>query len=154
MKAPLLHLENFLESRGMKLTRDRRAIINLILSTSDHFDADDLFIKMRLGGSNIAKTTIYRLLPHLLDCQIIQRVPSRAKSDCYEQALGTGHHDHLVCLKCGKMVEFASEKFEQAQTEICEIHGFEPVFHRVHIRGYCRECKESLVYGNASIAAE
>lgn len=141
MSARLSAFETYLNRRGLKLTRDRREILAAIFASKGHFNTDDLFMRMRMGGSKIAKTTIYRAIPLLLSGNIIQKVPSSTKSDCYEQ-VRREDHDHLVCLKCGKMVEFTSENFERAQTDACRRHGFEPLFHRVHILGYCRQCQE------------
>ncbi len=134
-------LAKFLSRRGLKLTNDRREIVLAVTRTSGHFDADDLFIQIRLAGSRIAKTTIYRTLPLLLDSKIVQRVPSRTKSTAYEFAQGSEHHDHLICLSCGEMVEFSSEKIEEAQEDACQRLDFEATSHRLSIWGHCRDCR-------------
>ena len=141
MQLALDTFETFLNRQGLKLTRDRREILESICASKGHFNIDDLFIRMRVAGSRIAKTTIYRAIPLLIGCNIIQKVPSNTKHECYEQ-VRREDHDHLVCLNCGKMVEFSSKSFEKAQTDACRRHGFEPLFHRVHIHGYCRECQK------------
>ena len=141
MEATFTNFSRFLSDRGMKLTRDRRAILEAIRQTNDHFNIDDLYLRMRAEGSQIAKTTIYRALPLLLKSNIIQKVPSNSKCDIYEQAEAR-HHDHLLCLRCGKTVEFSSEKLEAAQAEACARHGFEPVSHRMSIHGICKHCRK------------
>ena len=134
-------LAKFLARRGLKATNDRREVALAVARAPGHFDADDLFIQMRLAGSRIAKTTIYRTLPLLLDAKIVHRVPSRTKSAAYEFAHGSDHHDHLICLRCGKMVEFTSKKIEEAQDEACRRADFQATSHRLSIWGLCRDCR-------------
>jgi Fur family ferric uptake transcriptional regulator len=130
----------FLETRRLRLTRDRRAIVAEVFATHDHFSMDDLFIALRLKGERLSKTTLYRNLPLLVECGLIRRVSDDSPNGRFEHVLGHPHHDHFICLACGREIEFASNAIERAQDEVCRQHGFEPVRHRLGIWGYCRAC--------------
>ena len=131
----------FLEARRLRLTRDRRAILAEVFATHDHFSMDDLFVALRLKGERLSKTTLYRNLPLLVECGLIRRVSDDSPNGRFEHVLGHPHHDHFICLACGREIEFSSDAIERAQDEICRQHGFEPVRHRLGIWGYCRACR-------------
>lgn len=131
----------FLETRGLRLTRDRRTIVKAVFAIHEHFSVDDLFVALRLDGKRISKTTLYRNLPLLIESGLIRRVPGDAANSRYEHIVGHPHHDHLICLECGREIEFSSDPIERAQDEVCKIYDFEPVRHRLGIWGYCRDCR-------------
>ncbi len=138
---PLQAFRAFLAARGLRLTRDRETIIAEVFDTHSHFTMDDLFVALRLKGQRLSKTTLYRNLPLLVESGLIRRVPDDGENGRFEHVLGHPHHDHLICLTCGREIEFASDEIEEAQNEICLEHGFEPVRHRLGIWGYCRRCR-------------
>lgn len=131
----------YLETRGLRLTRDRRTIIAEVFATHDHFSMDDLFVALRLKGERLSKTTLYRNLPLLEESGLVRRVSDDSPNGRFEHVLGHPHHDHLICLRCGRQIEFSSDRIEKAQDEVCRQFGFEPVRHRLGIWGYCRDCR-------------
>jgi Fur family ferric uptake transcriptional regulator len=62
----------------------------------------------------------------------------------YEKVYKKQHHDHLICINCGKIIEFYNEKVEELQNEICKINHFYPIEHRLGIKGYCKECIKKI----------
>jgi len=100
-----------------------------------------LFVALRLKGQRLSKTTLYRNLPLLIESGLVRRVPDESPSSRFEHILGHPHHDHLICLRCGREIEFSSDQIEQAQEEMCRQFDFEPVRHRLGIWGYCRDCR-------------
>lgn len=139
---PIETFRRFLESRGLRLTRDRRLIVGEIFLRHEHFTIDDLFVALHLKGERLSKTTLYRNMPLLIESGLVRRVPDESQSGRYEHILGHPHHDHLICLACGREIEFSSDRIEQTQDEICRQFSFEPVRHRLGIWGYCRECRD------------
>ncbi len=131
----------FLQDRGLRMTRDRRAIIRQVFEVHAHFTMDDLFIALRLKGERLSKTTLYRNLPLLVESGLIRRVPGESSDGRFEHVLGHPHHDHLICLECGREIEFSCTDLETAQDNICRRYGFHPVWHRLGIWGYCRRCR-------------
>lgn len=124
--------------RGLRLTRGRREVFGAIVGLGSHFDAEDA---MRALAGRASKATVYRCLGLLVDCGLIRRVRLGDEGSWkYERLAAGDHHDHIVCLKCGKVIEFRNDEIERLQEEVCRRHGFRLVGHRMRIAGYCREC--------------
>jgi len=130
----------FLHDRGLKYTPERRMLLREVLSTPQHFEAEQLLITMRQAGKRVAKATIYRTLPLLADCGIIQQVQFGDKLARYEHILGQAPHDHMVCRRCRRIIEFDSSQVATLRDDIAAQHDFQPDGHRFQITGLCPEC--------------
>lgn len=133
--------KEFLEKKGLKFTKERAAVLKEVFSTHNHFDPDELLIKMRKKGIRVSKASIYRTLPLLLECGLIEQVLKVDKHAHYEHTFGHGHHDHLICLRCGKVMQIFSEKLEKLQEQLCKKKNFRCVSHTLEMKGYCERCK-------------
>ena len=131
-----------LEQRGLKYTSERREILKAVLSTHTHFDADWLFVEMRKTGAKASKATIYRSLVLLCEMGILRAVFRGSHGSYYEHVYGHEHHEHMICLRCGRVTEFTSGNLEQLQEEACRAQGFAPVRHHLQVFGYCQECQQ------------
>lgn len=131
-----------LAAKGLKYTAERKRLLEEVLATGKHFDADSLYETMRGKGVRISRDTVYRTMPLLLECGILQKSVGDTRRDYFERTAVKGHHDHMVCIGCGGVIEFTSEKIEAAQEEICRRHGFQLIFHDHRLFGYCRSCHE------------
>jgi Fur family ferric uptake transcriptional regulator len=100
-----------------------------------------LYEKLRRKGKRLSRATIYRNLPLLRGSGLIKDVLARQKQSSYEHIFGHDHHDHLLCIKCGRLIEFSEEKIERLQETICKRYGFTSVEHTLAIKGYCKRCK-------------
>jgi len=118
---------NYLKMKGLKFTPERRMILKTVLSLHTHFDVDQLYERLRKENSDIMKETLL----------------CRGKIK-YEHIFGHKHHDHMICLNCGKVIEFRDEEIERLQKAVCKKYGFKPVEHKLGIRGYCRECQSKM----------
>jgi len=132
---------DYLESKGLKFTPERRAILEEVFSLHKHFDADQLYESLRKRDEHLSRATIYRTLPLLVESNLIREVFHCQDKISYEHIFGHEHHDHIICIKCGKIVEFKDDRIERLQEEICKRYGFRPVEHRLGIKGYCKECQ-------------
>lgn len=132
----------YLRSERLKVTPERMAILEAAFSTSGHFAAEDLLLRLRLAGSNVSKATVYRTLALLVKCGILREVIFGEKHIHYETTLGKTHHDHLICLSCGKIIEFAEPTIEQLQETICAAYQFLPHRHKLEITGLCQACQQ------------
>ena len=130
----------YLKSHGWKLTAERRHVLEAVFSFHRHFDLDDIYDEARKRGARVSRATIYRTLPLLMESGLIREVFRCMDRPRYEHVYGHDHHDHMVCLGCGKIIEFKDERIEELQKEVCDKFGFESVEHRLGIRGYCTEC--------------
>jgi Fur family ferric uptake transcriptional regulator len=133
--------ERYLHSRGLKFTVQRRLILRRVFALHDHFEADDLATNFRLEGKKLSRATVYRTLPLLVQCGLIREVQFGENHAHYEHTMGHKHHDHLICIKCGQVVEFYDESIEQLQEDVCTRHGFQTEFHNLEIKGYCNQCQ-------------
>ncbi len=131
----------FLRSREMRLTPEREKILDEAFSLHDHFEAEDLLLRIRQRGFRVSRATIYRTLALLVQAGVIREVIFGERHSHYEHVLGHGRHDHLICRSCGRIIEFTDETIERIQQKICDEHGFVPERHKFEITGYCVECK-------------
>ena len=135
---------NYLKMKGLKFTPERRMILKTVLSLHTHFDVDQLYEQLRKENGDISRATIYRTFPLLLDSGIIKETLLCRDKIKYEHIFGHRHHDHMICISCGKIVEFRDEKIERLQKAVCKKYGFRCVEHKLGIRGYCKECQSKM----------
>ena len=132
-----------LKEKGLKLTPQRTAILDAVYATHDHFDADELYLGLRADGQRISKATVYRTLDLLTAAGLIREVDLDKGHRAYEHVLGHGHHDHLLCTSCGKVIEFDDAEIEDHQNRVCSEFGFRPESHSLRIRGICADCQRT-----------
>jgi Fur family ferric uptake transcriptional regulator len=133
---------NFLKKKGLKLTKERVSVLKEIFSFHDHFEPENLYLRMKESGLKASRASVYRTLNLLVESGLVERVTSTERGNVYEHILGHRHHDHLICDICGDMIEFYSETIENLQDEICRQNRFRGDSHTLVIRGTCENCKE------------
>jgi Fur family ferric uptake transcriptional regulator len=134
--------ERFLAGRALRLTPARRAILDAVLARDGHFPLEELIADLRRRGIRGSKATVYRTLPLLVEAGLLQPAVIAGDRRSYE-APGAGHHDHLVCGRCGTVVEFEFEAFEILQREIAARYGFRLEGHLHQLVGTCPSCLAS-----------
>lgn len=133
--------ERFLRSRELKLTSQRRRIFDRAFETHEHFSAETLYAWLKSEpGPRVSRATVYRTLSLLLEGGFVEALDAGRGELVYEHVLGHTHHDHMVCLDCGKIEEFHDERIEELQLEACRKKGFHLVNHDLRLRGYCKAC--------------
>lgn len=137
----------FLRNRGIKFTRPRQAILGAVLQINEHFEAEQLMAQLWQGGEKVAKATIYRTLPLLVDCGILKQVYFSGTQAHYEHTYGEDPHDHMVCGRCGRIIEFDSSGIAELTARLAQQHGFRAVGHRFQISGLCQACVKSCPGG-------
>lgn len=133
----------FLGQQGLKYTPERRAVLRAVMRNEQHFEAEQLLFELRTGGQRVAKATIYRTLPLLAQCGIIKQVRFGEKQSHYEHTFGHPPHDHLVCRRCRRIVEFDGTLVASMALEMASRHQFAYQTHRFQILGLCPECAEA-----------
>ena len=133
---------SYLKDRGLKLTVQRKIILREIFRYHRHFEADEMLYRMREKRLKVSKATLYRTLALLVEAGLLRQEEFGERHSHYEHIFGHKHHDHLLCLRCGKIEEFRNDEIEQLQGRICKQHGFEPTSHKMEIHGYCKKCRE------------
>ncbi len=130
----------YLVSQELKVTPQRLAVLRAALTIEGHFEADELHGRLRETDSQASKATVYRTLELLVDSGVLRQVSLGERHAHYEHAFGHRHHDHLVCVQCGRVIEFSSPDLERIQEGICRRHHFTPLGHRMRIMGLCQRC--------------
>jgi Fur family ferric uptake transcriptional regulator len=130
----------YLRDRGIRNTAARREILDAVLHLNDHFEAEQVLYALREKGSKVGKATLYRTLPLLVDCGILKQVRFDVKQAYYEHVFGEDPHDHMVCRRCGRIIEFDAEEVLELRKRIAQRHHFHVTGHRFQLSGLCWEC--------------
>ena len=133
----------YLRERGLKYTRERQLMLREVLHNPDHFEAEQLLINLRQAGRRVAKATIYRTLPLLVGCGIIRQVRFGDNLARYEHTFGQSPHDHMICRRCHRIIEFASDDLIRLRTVLAARHRFHALSHRFEISGLCEACVQA-----------
>jgi Fur family transcriptional regulator, ferric uptake regulator len=139
----LARYRKILQQKGLRFTKERAIILEEINQLKSHFDADKLYHLLNEKGHSVSLDTVYRNIPLILQAGLVQKSVGEGKKEYFERTGVKGHHDHMVCIECGKVIEFHSEKIERGQDEACKAHNFELVFHDHRLFGYCSSCKRT-----------
>lgn len=126
--------EQLLREAGVRITRPRRVILAILSEDGDHPDALEIFRRASQVDPSISLSTVYRTMRLLEDKGAIHRHAFGGGPSRFEQADGE-HHDHLIDMDTGAVIEFHSDRIEALQNEIAEELGYEIVFHRLELYG-------------------
>ncbi|NQT90867.1 MAG: transcriptional repressor [Candidatus Omnitrophica bacterium] len=134
--------KSFLKKRGSKWTPERKAIFDVVRSMRFHFEADELFFRLRQRKSKISKGSVYRTIKLLEAADIIRPVIFTERHTHYENILGRKHHSHLICRKCGRIIEFFRPEISDGLKKAYREYGFKEIDHKVEATGLCRKCQK------------
>ncbi len=134
-------LSAYLEKNHLKQTKQRELILQTFLEAKGHVTSEDLYQAVRAEHSNIGYTTVYRTMKLLVEAGLATERHFDDGITRYE--IEHEHHDHLVCVKCGKIQEFECEMIETTQNEIASRYGFKVLRHRHELYGHCLSCRET-----------
>lgn len=142
----MTRIENLCVEKGLRMTDQRRVIARVLSEAIDHPDAEELYRRASAIDPHISIATVYRTVKLFEDAGILERHDFRDGRSRYEE-ISDAHHDHLIDIQTGKVVEFRNEEIEKLQRLIAEELGFELVDHRLELYGVPKAAKPS---GNAS----
>lgn len=134
----------FLHGRGLRFTRERQAVLDEVLAQGGHFQIQHLCQRMARHEPRVSKATVYRTVALLVQCGLVREVIAGERRTNYETIYARRHHDHLICLRCGKIIEFVNNQIESLQDEVCQHYGFQAKGHSLEIRGLCKACQIEL----------
>ncbi len=130
-----------LKQHGLKATVPRLKILELMESSKvRHFSAEDIYKSLLDSDVELGLATVYRVLTQFESAGIVTRHNFEEGHSVFELA-GDKHHDHIVCVRCGKVEEFHDDKIERRQKVIAENMGFELTDHNLNMYGLCPVCK-------------
>jgi len=127
--------------RGVRWTNQRQVILDTFINTNEHLTAEELHRRVKVIDRAVSAATVYRTINMLVDIGVANKSQFGGGSASFEMDVDKQHHDHLVCLSCGIIIEFHDEHIEQAQEQIALKHGFSLLRHRMELYGTCPACQ-------------
>jgi Fur family transcriptional regulator, ferric uptake regulator len=139
--SPRERFEEYLQSRGMRNTEQRRVLVEHIFSHHEHFDADQLIAQLPAKGADgyVSRPTVYRTLTEFVDAGLLRKFELNGRA-VYEHDYGYPQHDHLYCKQCQKLIEFQSDELIELRNRVAEEQRFRVTGHRLIIYGTCQDC--------------
>jgi Fur family ferric uptake transcriptional regulator len=135
-----LPFRQILKERGFKSTRQRDDIVRVFMESGSHLTVDELYQRVRQRNPRIGYATVYRTLKLLAQSGWASSRQFGDRTARFEHQTEGQHHDHLICLACGKIVEFESERIEELQSHIARKKGFQIFEHKLELYGRCSDC--------------
>lgn len=145
MNVDLSSLRQKFKERDYKLTPQRQIILQVFIDNRDkHLSAEDVHNIVRQQSNDIGLATVYRTLELLSELDILQKMDFGDGRSRYEinETDTPHHHHHLICLSCGKVIEFEDDLLEDLENVIAKSSNFTIIDHQVKFYGYCQECRK------------
>ncbi|MFM1813479.1 MAG: hypothetical protein RLZ98_174 [Pseudomonadota bacterium] len=136
-KKPTSVMEEALRLDGVRITRQRTAILEVLASSSDHPDATEVHRRAKELDETVSLATVYRMLGALQEKGLVRRHSFEGVPARFEPATDEEHHDHIIDVDSGQIIEFYNQEIEQLQRKIAEELGYEIIGHKLEL--YCRK---------------
>lgn len=141
MKSAKAILEQYVKDMGMLYSRQREQILDTFLKMERHPTINDLYQRVRKKNPRTGLATVYRAMKVICDAGLARETDFGDGLKRYEHEHGHEHHDHLVCVRCGRIIEVVSPEIEKIQNQLAQKHTFTPLRHRMQIFGTCKSCR-------------
>jgi len=142
VRARMRQFEQALRERGLKSTSQRDDIARVFFAAEQHLSIEQLYTAVRRVNPRVGYATVYRTLKLLKECGLAAERHFDDGQARYEPVEGEAQHDHIICERCGKIVEFASHELERLEERIGRFLGFVVSRHRMELYGICADCRE------------
>lgn len=142
-RAAVAQMGAFIAERGLKQSRQRTLIVETFYAMGGHVPVERLVAEVRRREPRVSVATVYRTMKLLAECGLATPRQFGEAQTLYEPVGGRGHHDHLICTACGRIVEFENERIEALQRRVARTHGFEVQSHKLELYGRCAACRAS-----------
>ena len=134
-------LKKALKKEGLRYTQQRQSIWNEICATDEHRDAEEIYLSLRNEGMSVSRATVYRTIDVLVKNNLVRKLEFGDGRARYEHKMDLEHHDHLICVQCGKIEEFMDETIEEIQETIVNDLGFKLIRHIHQLFVICNNCR-------------
>lgn len=132
--------EQLLNSKGLKVTKQRKDILDYLLKAKKHVTPEDIYRDLNRKDASIGRATVFRTLHLLEDAGFADKIQFADGRLAYEHKFSRPHHDHMICVECSNVFEFSNSTIEKIQEEISKKFQFKPLWHRHEIFGRCKKC--------------
>ncbi|MBI3323788.1 MAG: transcriptional repressor [Candidatus Omnitrophica bacterium] len=137
-----VQVEQLLRDKGVRLTAPRALVVRRAVSYL-HFTAEELVKDVRHIDPSVARGTVYRTLALLHQAGVVEKHDFRYGPPNYEVTLGKAHHDHLMCVRCGEIIEFQEPRVEALQDQVVKRFGYQLLSHTHKLYGLCGACQHA-----------
>jgi len=122
-------LIGILRSEGLRYTTQRQAVWDEIRKSNEHRDAEEIYLKLKSDGVRVSRATVYRTIDVLVKNRLVRKMDVGDGRSLFEPRLDDNHHDHMICLETGNIIEFFDEELENLQDRIAKKYGYKVVRH-------------------------
>ncbi len=140
-KHPAEQLTEYLAGQGLKSTSQRDTILKIFVDAGRHLSAEELYARVKKTHPGIGYATVYRTLKLLAGAGMAEERRFEDGFTRYEFKAAKGHHDHLICTRCGEIIEFENERIEALQQDVARKNRFLVKSHKLELYGLCAECQ-------------
>ena len=137
-----VEIEQLLRQQGIRLTSQRQLVLRRAVAYL-HFTAEELVKDVRVFDPSVARGTVYRTLALLHQAGVVEKHDFRYGPPNYEVTFAKAHHDHLMCVQCGEIIEFQEPRVERIQEEVVRRFGYQLHSHTYKLYGLCRSCQHA-----------
>ena len=134
----------WIKEQGLKATAQREDIAQVFFAITRHISVEELYSEVRQINPRVGYATVYRTLKLLKECGLAEERHFADGQARFENIEAERHHDHLICERCGRIIEFVQPRIEELQEELAQRYGFVATTHKMEIYGICKACRESL----------
>ena len=131
---------DYLGEQGLRFTHAREVVLSEFLRLDTHVEAEELLLRLRATGSTVSRATIYRTLELLVQAGLGRKVRLGTDHYYYEHALGARQHEHMICVDCGKIIEWFDRQLDEVLARNLERQRFVATRYTVQVFGYCGDC--------------
>jgi len=133
-------IKKALKKEGLRYTHQRQAIWDELSASDEHRDAEEIYLALYNSGLKVSRATVYRTIDVLVKNNLVRKLDLGDGRARYENKIDTAHHDHLICVQCGKIEEFMDNVIENRQEVIVENFGYRLIRHIHQLFVICDEC--------------